>query len=93
MNDETFLSTIGQSPQAKQFIVKVELIVQTQNGVVVLQPLRSFALKTPLGYPSLLFELPKAQVVLLIKKDGILNMGIGFKSETILTACADYLER
>jgi len=69
------------------------LIVQTPNGVVVLQPLRPFTLKTPVGYPSLLFELPKAQVALLIKKDGLLNIGIGFQSETMLTACADYLQR
>ena len=50
-------------------------------------------LTTPAGYPILLFELPKSQIAALIKKDNLLQLGINFSNEIVLSATADYLQR
>jgi hypothetical protein len=72
-------------------IIKVELIAKVPNGLTVLQPLKTFTLKSPNGSPTLLFDLPKSFVANAIKKDGVLHLGIGFSNETILSNCVGYV--
>ena len=81
-------------PQIFSFELCAEVVIEGTGRVewVTLQPEIVTSLRSPRGYPNVLFQLPKYLIEPVIHSDSVLNLKIKFVQDFSLTAGVQYLQ-